>query len=112
MIFPYRAHCLQFKTPRRNGEPAKAVEIFAKFLLTSRNSLSGSQAMYRTLHSQLALAMTLCSSANADEIILEQIYGQGVHSFNAGDFTGAHAHLLLPSKAAQRSASVLLPRTC
>ena len=47
--------------------------------------------MYRTLAIAIGIGLgTLSSWANADEILLETIYGSGVHAFNAGDYVEAH----------------------
>ncbi|HEY2761323.1 MAG TPA: hypothetical protein VGI75_11280, partial [Pirellulales bacterium] len=38
----------------------------------------------------IAVSCLIAISAHADDVVLEQIYGDGVHAFNAGDYTSAY----------------------
>src|SRR5262245_17536833 len=38
-----------------------------------------------------AFALIGCSRAPADEVLLANLYGSGVHAYNRGDFRSAHA---------------------
>src|SRR5262249_35559113 len=64
--------------------------IFPASLGSPQTTISGNIAM-RGKIVLLVVSLTLCAGGLlADDVLLGQIYGTGVHSFNQGDFVGAY----------------------